>query len=320
MDFITLNIKMTDEQTQSLCAIEIVEVKARRIFFQKSWFFRPDALWISLLCAKRYQLKLSDFLDAPTLPTIWPEIASYLKGKIIFCHKAVWTIPTLLKALEKNQLAYPPCYLGCSLMLSKRLYPHLKNHQINQLASDLNLVAITTLEPTSTEAFLIARLILSISTTLKCFYLDDILQTLQIQLGSINPDRTTQLILPTFRNSCATLSISTHHNKADSEMTNHVTTQLPYDFKNKVIVLTGPLESMPRVDAVKKLHALGAIHTSSVTSKTQVVLTNVKNPEQLPLETLTSKLRRALILKQQGHPIDIIHEETFLNAIRSLKE
>ena len=83
--------------------------------------------------------------------------------------------------------------------------------------------------------------------------------------------------------------------------------------QGKVVSLTVPLEHMTRVQAVKRLHALGATYSSSVTSKTNVVITNIKIPNHSSDAKLTSKLSRALHLINEGHSISIIDEETFLS-------
>lgn len=319
MDFITLNIKIANEQTQDLCAIEIVEVQSKRIILQKNWLIKPTQLFISPFCAKKYQLKLAELMDAPALPEIWNEVLSYIQGKIIFCHKAIGIIPILLKALDYYHLTYPNCKLGCTLMMSKRLYPHINHHQLSQLASILNLRQVIALEPKSCEAAQTAQLLLCIAYTLGYFSLHDLLQSLDLNLGRIDAYSHPSLILPTYDKNRLIPSLSSEPPQPQlihSSLSTSHHDQPPYDFQNKVVVFTGPLESMPRVDAVKKLHALGATHSGSVTNKTQVVLTNVKNPEQLPLDTLTSKLRRALLLKAQGQIIDIVDEETFLYALR----
>ncbi len=320
MDFITLSIKIANEQTQDLCAIELIEVKSRRIVLQKSWLIKPLMLTISPLCAKKYHLKLIELMDAPTLSDVWPEISSLIQGKIVFCHKAIWTISILLKALDKRQLTYPNCQIGCTLMISKSLYPHLDSHQLGQLASILNLRQTTSLEPKPSEAVQTAQLLLHVAYNQNYFKLDDFLQGFHLILGTIHPNQSPSFVAPSFdRLGAMDISRDSSCKLASSvlSLSQSHTAQAPYNFQGKVVVLTGPLESMPRVDAVKKLHALGATHSGSVTSKTQVVLTNVKNPEQLPLDTLTSKLRRALLLKAQGQCIDIINEETFLYAISS---
>lgn len=330
MDFIALSLEIADEQTQDICGIEIVEVKSRRIIVQKKWVIQPISLYISPLCVKQYQLKLSNLIDAPTLLEIWPQILSYLQDKLLFYHKAVWMVPILQKALDYYQLDFPTCSIGCTLMMSKKVYPQLNQHKLNKLASTLNLHQMNAIAPKASNAAWTAQLLLHIASTLGAFNLHELLEASHLTLGYFAPSATQRLVLPTFDEKISYISISDEsfsRKTADTTDTPSswvtVSTSLntiPYNFQDKIVVLTGPLETMTRVDAVKKLNTLGATHSGSVTAKTQVVLTNIKNPDQLPLDALTSKLRRALILKAQGQPIDIIDEETFLQAIHYSKQ
>ena len=316
MHYTILNLKMADEQSQSLCSIELIEMHHKHILDKKSWVIQPELLYISPMCYKRYHLKASDLVDAPYLYEAWPDILPHLQGKVILCHKAIEIFSILLKALDRYGLAYPNCEIGCTLMISKRLYPHLPNHHFHHLRSHMDIPH--SLENEVSEIDLMVSLMSKVIDILNCTTLSQLLDQLQLQLGEITPLVSTPIIWPSFIGSLNDKLLIP--NESISLVSPHTLTTLPYSFLGKVVCLTGPLESMVRIDAVKKLHALGATYSSSVTSQTNVVLTNVKNPELLPFESLTSKLRRALILKAQGQSIDIIHEETFLQAIQTLKE
>lgn len=318
MHFTTLNIKIADEQSKSICTIELVEVAQKRIIKQKSWLIRPIPLYISPLCHKINHLRLLDFMDCPTLPEIWPEIVSYLQGQVIFFHKAIGQLSILLKALDSYQLPYPECVIGCSLMMSKKLYPSFPNHQLSTLDELLHFIPST--EHHVSTALQVALLILHLGKTLTCSNTDDLLNTLGIKNHALDATKPLEHNLPTFNEvfnleplNPQALQVSSAHTPSTSTSSFE-----SYSFRDKVVCLTGPLESMTRVDAVKKLYALGATYSSSVTSKTNVILTNVKNPESLPLDSLTSKLHRAMLLKASGQPIDIISEEVFLSAIKTL--
>lgn len=316
MHYTVLNLKIADEQLQSLCGIEMIEMHDKHILHKKSWLIHPEVLYISPMCYKRYHLKASELIDAPYLPEVWPDILPYLQCKVILCHKAIGMISILLKALDSYGLDYPRCEIGCTLMISKRLYPHLTNHHLNHLKTHID--STHSLEDEMSEIDLMVLLMSKVIDTLNCTTLSQLLDQLQLQLGEINPQLSIPIIWPSFIGSLSDKLLLP--NESIPLVPPHPLTNLPYSFLGKVVCLTGPLESMVRIDAVKKLHALGATYSSSVTRQTNVVLTNVKNPELLPLESLTSKLRRALILKAQGQSIDIIHEETFLQAIEALKE
>ncbi|MBQ1275366.1 MAG: hypothetical protein IIY08_08270 [Cellulosilyticum sp.] len=318
MYFTALNLKIADEHTCSLCGIELIKVHNRQSTSHKTWLFQPYPMFISPMCHHYYQVQLSDLIDAPTLTDIWPEVLSALQNQFILCHKAVWMIPILLKTLDYYNLPYPNCQLGCTLIMSKRLYPHLTNHSLNSLQNELKFMP--SLKEKITPALQTVFLTLHLAKTLNCLTIDDLLETLSLDASILEPNTTISSCLPTFKGELGLKTLQTTTSISSSSSTSvSKPNQCTYSFMGKVVSLTGPLESMTRVDAVKKLHILGATYSSSVTNKTDVVLTNVKNPELLPLDTLTSKLRRALILKTQGQIIDIISEETFLQAIKSLK-
>jgi len=316
MYYTILHLKFANESPESLCAIELIEMHNKHILEQKSWLIRPDTLSISPICQSRYGIQLSDFIDAPSLTEVWDDILPYLQNKVLFSHKSIWIISMLLKVLNYYQLDYPKCQIGCTLIMSKRIYPLCTGHSLDKLKEYLGYSPSS--KQSASDAMFIVALIRALMQSQNVFTMYDLLESLQLQLGEIPTNGSLPIIWPTFNGSLKSHSKATTESPSDSDLiassNGLIPTTLHYDFTDKVICLTGALESMVRVDAVKRLHALGATYTSSVNCKTNAILTNVKNPELLPLDTLSSKLRRALLLKAQGQAIDIIDEETLLNA------
>ena len=84
-------------------------------------------------------------------------------------------------------------------------------------------------------------------------------------------------------------------------------------FENEVVVFTGKLSSMGRSDAMILVRRLGGTVGSSVTKKTTILVTNIKDIENLRRSEMSNKLRKAVDLKEKGQSIKIIDEVEFLN-------
>ena len=80
-------------------------------------------------------------------------------------------------------------------------------------------------------------------------------------------------------------------------------------FNNKIVVLTGELHSMSRIEATNLIEKLGGTVRNSVTKKTDILITNVRNIENLSPNQMSSKLRNAVTYREQGQDIMIMNEE-----------
>ena len=70
---------------------------------------------------------------------------------------------------------------------------------------------------------------------------------------------------------------------------------------------------MGRADAMVLVRKLGGTVGTSVTKKTTILVTNIKDAESLRRNEMSTKLRRAVDLKEKGQKIKIIDEIEFLN-------
>ncbi|MDZ5035218.1 BRCT domain-containing protein, partial [Clostridium perfringens] len=84
--------------------------------------------------------------------------------------------------------------------------------------------------------------------------------------------------------------------------------------KNEVVVFTGGLNSMSRDEAIRLVRRLGGTTGSSVTKKTTILVTNMKDIKDLRREEMSTKLRKATDLKEKGQNIKFMNEEEFFNV------
>lgn len=308
MHFTALAIKTTNENPTSLCALEISLIRNGRCTMQKSWFFRPFDLRFEPEKQLLYGIKLVDLIDQPSFISQWEDIRSYLENQVVICHYASYIWSTLCHLLDLHHLPYPNCYFACTMMIAKHLYPSLPNRKLSTLCNHLGILFNPHQAGDNSKCG--ALLFLQIAKQLRCLDCEAILNTLEITWGQIT---TSQITWPTFKRPIRSLAPTSNTSPVISSSTKSTNS-----LNGKVVSLTGPLERMTRVQAVKRLHTLGATYSSSVTSKTNVVITNIKISNDFSNIKLTSKLSRALHLISEGHSIMIMDEETFLKIEPSI--
>ncbi len=248
-------------------------------------------------------IKLIDIIDQPSFISKWEDIRPYLEHQVVICHSATYVCSNLCYLLDFYHLPYPNCYFACTVMLGKHLYPSLPNRKLSTLCNHLGILFDA--HQVGDTSRCCTLLFLQMAKQLRALDCEGILNTLEITWGQLT---TSQIVWPTSKR--PTRSIIPMPDTQSSITTSDKT---PLSLQGKVVSLTGPLEHMTRAQAVKRLHALGATYSSSVTSKTNVVITNIKIPNHFSNAKLTSKLSRALHLINEGHSLIIIDEETFLS-------
>ncbi len=87
-------------------------------------------------------------------------------------------------------------------------------------------------------------------------------------------------------------------------------------FKHQTVVITGPLQSMTRAEAIAIIGHLGGTVGSSVTKKTNILITGGQKIYELSPEEMTTKLKKAITLVYHGQDILFLTENEFLFILR----
>ena len=86
---------------------------------------------------------LSDVFDAPTLPEAMEAHGLYdliAGAQLVVAHNASFDMGALQKAIQKYDMYQMPAFTyGCTVKLSRKLYPWLPNHRLNTMAEFLNV-------------------------------------------------------------------------------------------------------------------------------------------------------------------------------------
>lgn len=72
---------------------------------------------------------------------------------------------------------------------------------------------------------------------------------------------------------------------------------------------------MDRTEASRLIETLGGVVRSSVSRKTNIVITNTKNIENLSPYQMSTKLRTATTYIRDGYDIKIIDEDTLIKLL-----
>lgn len=306
MKFVTIDFETANEKRNSACALGICVVENNKIIEQKYWLIKPEEMRFEKTNIWIHGIYPEDVENEKTFNELWDEIKPYLENNLVIAHNASFDMSVLRKTLESYNLSFPELYYGCTLILSRNHYPALDNHKLNTVASSLGYDFNH--HHAGEDAAACAQIMIDICKNQKINDLVSLNLKGGMKLGAIFDGG---------YEACSSLVKGLTRNKAKEEVDFDVFAIDCDFFNNKTVVFTGPLETMRRHDAYTLVRKMGGLIGSSVTKKTNCVITGIKNRGRLMDEFKSTKLRRAESLILCGQDIYIMSESEFLEIVNN---
>ena len=138
MNFTVLDFETANSSDASICAAGVAIFEDGRLVESRQWLIRPPRgygfFWSSF--TEVHGLTWFDVRDEPEFPEIWPELFRTLsRTDVVIAHNAAFDMRKLAGILQHFGLPNPGLAYLCSLQLSRRVWPELPSHSLNDLAN-----------------------------------------------------------------------------------------------------------------------------------------------------------------------------------------
>lgn len=307
MDFVAIDFETANPQRASACSLGITVVKNNKIIEEKYWLIKPYPFRFDPRNIFIHGIREDDVKNEKEFDEVWPEIKPYIEKSLVVAHNASFDFSVLRNTLDLYDIEYPKLDYCCTLVASKLFYRYLNNHKLSTVNKHLGYTFKH--HHASEDATAAANILISISEELQLDDINIIANTVGFKLGYLR-ERTyspcSKICVGSVSNRCLT------YNGEDENALFLSDTDY---FKDKVVVFTGPLNSMTRVEATRLINKLGGITRGSVTKKTDIVITNSQNIESLSPAQMSNKLRTAVDYRIRGQKILIINEDELENIL-----
>ena len=307
MDFVAIDFETANEKRHSPCSLGLCVVENNKVVLEKYWLIRPKELRFNPMNIWIHGIREGDVANEKEFDALWDELKPLLEGKLVVAHNAAFDISVLRQTLSLYDIPYPTFNYCCTMIMSKHFYRYLDNVKLNTVSKHLGF------DFTHHHAAADARanILLNIQEELGLNEIHTLAKQVGFKVGKVFPNG----YQPAGSDGGGIISkrISTSIIQ-DSTSTYNCTTDFFYD---KVVAFTGPLASMSRSQAIGLVEKCGGDYSPSVTLKTSIVITGIKNPLSLAPNQMSTKLRRAMELIGRGQQIDFIDEEQFIKLINS---
>lgn len=302
MFFTTVQCISANKELNSLCGIELTIIRKGRLYQRKQWLFCPPHCYLEASALQNTTLTLKDILDAPKLNEIWDEILPYFEQQFIIFHQLPYNLSYLSHSLAYYQIPLPTFTFGSTMMLAKRLYVALPNCKLESLNFFLGLSS--SYDQCHDTSLNIADIVMAMSKQLGLDDIEALFTRAGICVGSYHRNGVSY---PDFLSYYTPPYLESSPSPKDPLQT--------LSLRNQVICFTGPLKTMTRSMAVKKITLVGGHFQNQVSSQTTLLVSNLYDQVSHQWTRKTSKLEKALLLKSQGQSIDIIDEDSFLKRL-----
>jgi len=238
--------------------------------------------------------------DSPTFAQLWPELWPRLQGYSLICYNASSDVYAIERALYNAGIETPNFRYACAMNLTKRLV-QLDSYSLSGVASHFGITfdAHNALEDATSTA-----------------------QILQA-LGSLHSADDMSALM---RLACMPYqyALSNDYDPAQDKVkkvTGYVAPKpLAHGnseyFVGKSVVFSGTLTCAMRDIAQQAVEEMGGVCKTAVSRKTDVVVIGFYDQDTLlPGCSYGSKVMKAMDLKEQGHQIDIIDENEFMEIL-----
>ncbi len=309
MNFVAIDFETANEKRNSACSLGIAVVKNNKIVEEKYWLIKPYEMRFEPMNIWIHGITENDVINEPQMDALWCEIKPYLENSFVVAHNASFDLSVLRNTLDSYGIPYPELKYSCTVIMSQLFYTGLPNHKLNTVANHLGISFKhhNALE----DAVVAARILIDILDELKINTIEELSSRMGLKIGALyEGGYTCSGKIKDFTLE-KTSSRKTKENKACSKCSRN----LGRAFSNKTVVITGPLESMSRSDAMQRIIDAGGIVGSSVTRKTHYLVTRIHNIEKLAHNMKSTKLKKAEMLINTGQDIKILSEDEFLDML-----
>lgn len=338
MNFTAIDFETANEKRSSACSVGIAVVENSEIIHTEHHLIKPEPFYFNGMNISIHGIHESDVEDADTFDVVWQKISPRIQGPLV-AHNASFDMSVLRKSLDSYDAAWPDIDYACTLIIAKNIWNDAGSHKLDDLADFFNLE----LEHHNAESDAIICAKLAILAGQR--YATKSFEECDLFLGSLKKSgeyvpckskrkyKNAKPKKATKRNpsiitcpACAiALEMSEDLEKIPTDMPLECTCghvfflndkPLPENKKSLSFCFSGKLDAFTRKEARAKVVAIGAKWLDSPNySCDYMVLGNDAWSEYRKSNKKSGKISKAESLIEQGSPIEIISEETFLQII-----
>ncbi|MDO5516815.1 MAG: exonuclease domain-containing protein [Clostridium sp.] len=304
MNFIAIDFETANEKRSSPCSIGIVVVKNGNVVERIHHLIKPKEMRFMPINIGIHGIRPAMVENELEFDKVWEKIHKYFENNLVIAHNAGFDISVLRKTAELYGIELPEFNYMCTMKLARNFYKNLDNVKLNTVNDLLGYEFKH--HDALYDALACSNILTNICDELQCDDIDEISKLLGVTVGFVNKDG--------YKPSSTKGRVYKTSGKVYRYKKERAVDKFAEDaFKDEVVVFTGRLSSMGRDEAIRMVRMLGGSAGSSVTRKTTILVTSIKNVHDLNREEMSTKMKKAVDLTHKGQKIKFLNEEEFLS-------
>jgi DNA polymerase-3 subunit epsilon len=305
VEFVAIDFETANESRASACEVSLVRfVNGEATESLTSFVYQNRFNGFNTLL---HGMDEKTVKNAPRFWELWPELRAFIGNSPLVAHYAGFDMSVLFGSLEGEPVGAEVPYF-CSLVISRRML-ELTYYGLPGVADHLGVVY-----PMEHRAESDARAAGEVACRL-------------LELGNSDsfPELAKSLkVLPGLLTDAGASgsAYKGHHSGLTNAEKEQLLREAPEselysdpDFAGRKIVFTGAMLSMTRTEAEIAVMKAGGLPSSSVSSKTNLLVFGYQDPRVLRGQVLSSKRAKAVSLKASGADIEVVDEMLFLQML-----
>ena len=139
LNFTAIDFETATRYKNSACSVAVVDVQDGRIVDKYYTLIRPPRLEFDPMNITIHHITPVMVRDAEDFAGIWPELRKHLEGRIVLAHNAPFDMGVLRSCLLTYHIEAPMFTQGCTVQLSRTVWPDLANHKLDTVGRFLQV-------------------------------------------------------------------------------------------------------------------------------------------------------------------------------------
>lgn len=310
LDFAAIDFETATSSRASACAVGVTVVRDGEIVETASTLIRPPGNEYEPRFTAIHGLGPRDTREAPHFTAAMVEVWMMVDGLPLVAHNAAFDMSVVRAASDYYEHNYPTCDYLCSMHMSRSHWKDSPGYSLPLLAKRCGIEFDH--HKAEQDALVAAKLVLRIAEEREAEDLMKLTRRLRVDPGHLERDWYYPCSGPARAATGPRKSIAERRAEACPDPGRLDPT---HPFCDADVAFTGTLASMKRDDAMALVERHGGRGRTTVSPNTEYLVVGSVDYDAFMNGVPSSKLAKALALKEGGHPLVILSEEEFLESL-----
>ena len=309
-DWVALDFETATASRGSACALGLAYVEGRRVVAVERVLIQPPDNAYDEFNVMIHGIEPSMTADSPMFAEVWPLALTRVESKPVVAHNASFDFSVLRHSLDASGHPYPELVYYCTRVFARSHWPDMPSYAL-ELVADRCGIDFGHHDP-GEDARASGEIALRIADDLGVDGLQQVAETVGVRPGHMFAGsyeacgRMRSSADGQYRRRWVADDFAPESNQFDEG----------HPFYSAEVVFTGTLQSMPRQRAMQQVVNAGGRPGTGVSTRTDFLVVGETDLRRLRHgEKLTTKMKRALELRESGRSIQILGEREFLEFI-----